>query len=182
MKRIGTFRDLDVRPKSLVLLDIDETILFYENINERWWKEKVDYHVQLRKCDGPEAITHAAEDWFEHIQAHLPKPTDAVGLDDLLDRIRRTNSELRFITARNPKYKHITELHLSHLGLGGLSGSVCYLGGASKGKYILNNIDTDKYDSIMFIDDLEHNIASVTDAMRDHARLETYQFVMQVSR
>lgn len=182
MNRIGTFRDVAVRPNSLVLVDIDETILFYEQIDERWWQERTDYHVQSLNCDRPSAFVRATEDWFAHIREHLPQPTDAAGFATLLGQIRRSNSTLRLVTARNPKYKAITDAHLSHLGLGDLSGIVCYLSGASKGHYIRDNLAPGAYDSVVFIDDLAHNIASVAEALRAHPRLETFQFVMGVAR
>jgi len=182
MISIGTFSDVEVRPNSLVLVDIDETILFYEHIDGRWWQERIDHHMQSRTCDRASACARAIDDWFTHIQAHLPRPTDAAGLETLLGQIRRSHSTLRLVTARNPKYKDITEAHLSHLGFGDLSGSVCYLSGASKGQYIMDNLAPGAYDSVTFIDDLEHNIASVAESLRAHPRLETFQFVMRVAQ
>ena len=177
MTQVDTFSKVEITTKTLVLLDIDETILFYDNIDETWWDKTIDYHVHTQKCDLATASRLATDDWFRYIKENLPKHTDKVGFETLMRAIKETHSDLLFITARNRDYKQITNEHFTHLGLQHLEEHVHYLGGEPKGEYIKQNIDTSAYERIVFIDDLVRNIASVTDALNPHCTLHTYQFV-----
>jgi hypothetical protein len=177
--KVDTFSKVELVPNTLVLIDIDETILYYENIDESWWKEKIDHYVKRHRCSRDEAIGLVADDdWFRHIQENHPKHTDEVGLKTLLEAIEKNNSDLHFITARNQKYNKITTEHFIHLGLRNLANKVHYLGGGSKGEYIKNNFNTSTYNRIVFIDDLGRNIASVRNALGNNVNLTAYQFVI----
>lgn len=182
MSQVATFAHVEVVPNTLVLLDIDETILFYDGIDEDWWSERIDYHATSSQCCNETAMLLSIDDWFRHISCHHPRHTDRAGLDALLRSIEDTHSHLLFITARNPKYKPITIDHLRRLGLQRVEDRVHYLGGWPKGDYIQTNIDTSSYARVVFIDDVSKNIASVADALTRDGKLRTYQFVMNDER
>lgn len=182
MSQVVTFAHVEVVPNTLVLLDIDETILFYDGIDEDWWSERIDYHATSSQCGKETAMLLSIDDWFRHISCHRPRHTDRAGLDALLRSIEDTHSHLLFITARDPKYKPITIDHLRRLGLQRVEDRVHYLGGCPKGDYIQTNLDTSSYARVVFIDDLTKNIASVTGALTRDGKLRAYQFVMNSER
>ena len=184
MIQIDTFDKIIIESKTLVLSDIDETILFYDKIDQEWWKTKIDYYLNVKKYDSSNANIYALDDWFEHIKINLPKHTDKIGFGKFLENIKNTDSKLIFITARHPNFKQITEDHFNNLGLKSSDYEVHYLGGSSKGQYIEKNIDTSNYDNIIFIDDLDKNIMSVEKAFANSnkiikIKLKTYKFIMK---
>jgi hypothetical protein len=179
MIQIDTFDKISIKSKTLVLSDIDETILFYDKIDQEWWKKKIDYYINVKKYDSSNASIYALDEWFDHIKRNLPNHTDKIGFEKFLENIKNTDSKLIFITARHPDFKQITEDHFNYLGLKSSEYEIHYLGGSSKGKYIKNNIDTDNYDNILFIDDLDHNIMSVNEAFPNNNKLTIYKFIMK---
>lgn len=175
---INTFYKVEIKSNTLVLCDIDETLLFYDEINSEWWKKKIDYYINVNKCDSSNANRLALNEWAEHIKENYPKHTDKSGFENLLINVKDSKSKLIFITARYPDVKQITEDHFNYLGLKSSEYEVHYLGGSSKGQYI-KNIDTDNYDNIIFIDDLDHNITSVNEAFPNNNKLTIYKFIMK---
>ena len=192
MIQIDTFEKISIESKTLVLSDIDETILFYDGIDQEWWKKKIDYYLNVKKYDSSYASSNASsnaniyalDDWFEHIKQNLPNHTDKIGFGKFLENIKNTDSKLIFITARHPDFKQITEDHFNHLGLKSSDYEVHYLGGSSKGQYIEKNINTSDYKNIIFIDDLDKNLISVKEAFANSnkiikIKLKTYKFIMK---
>ena len=47
MQKINTFDMVKIIRNTLVLCDIDETILAYNDINPLWWKEKNEYYMNM---------------------------------------------------------------------------------------------------------------------------------------
>jgi len=179
MIQIDTFDKIVIESNTLVLSDIDETILFYDKINQKWWKDKIDYYMNKNKCDSSKATIFALDEWFEHIQKNVPRHTDNIGFRNLLENIKQKNSKLIFITARHPDFKQITEEHFNYLGLNPSDYKVHYLGGYPKGQYIKENINTSNYNNIIFIDDLDRNITSVEKTFPNNNKLITYKFIMK---
>jgi hypothetical protein len=58
----------------LVLCDIDETILAYNDINPLWWKEKNEYYMNIFG-DHDLAKSYSLDDWFNYIQNNKPSYT-----------------------------------------------------------------------------------------------------------
>jgi len=178
MTQINTFDMVNeiIIPNTLILSDIDETILFYEDINPKWWKEKNEYYMNIYG-DNELSQIQCLDDWFKYIQHNKPLHTDKVGFENMLKKIEETNSTLMFVTARNPKFQKITQEHFDHLYIDNLKYEVHYLAGCSKGDFIKDNIDISKYDQVIFIDDLVKNIKSVSDIFEN--KIKTYQFVLK---
>jgi Protein of unknown function (DUF2608) len=175
MNKIDTFNLVDINKNTLVLCDIDETILFYDDINPKWWKDKLSYYME-KYNDNDLANSHSLEDWYCYIQYNKPSYTDKLGFENMLKRIEENNSTLIFITARNPVFEQITNEHFKHLNIDNLKYQIHYLAGISKGEYIKNKIKLESYNKVIFIDDLEKNIKSVNEIFND--QINTYQFVM----
>lgn len=174
MNQIDTFDMINIISNTLVLSDIDETILFYDDINQKWWKERNEYYMNIYNTHEL-VSSHSLDDWFKYIQENKPKHTDKVGFENMLKRIEETNSSLMFVTARHPKFEEITKEHFNHLDIDSSKYEIHYLAGISKGEYIKNNIDISKHDQVIFIDDLVKNIKSVTDNFKD--KIKTYHFI-----
>lgn len=178
IKLIRSFDDIKLKPNTLILSDIDETILKFDQVNQTWWKNNFNSHYLVHN-DYAQADEYAFSKWIEVISITKPSHTDHTGFFRLLGRVQRSNSEIEFITARNSELILHTSRHFEDLELNYMDFQVHHLGGFSKGKYIQSMFGNklSKYDHIIFIDDLEHNILSVLDNVI-HPSLQTYQFVI----
>ena len=86
----------------------------------------------------------------------------------MLDRIKQTNSQLLFVTARSLDLKEVTHQHLQTLGVA--AEEIYFCGAASKGERIQQCIGLDKHDHVVFIDDQISNI--------EGSRIACYHFRM----
>ena len=106
---------LPLKPQSLVVLDIDETFLWFPTITEEWWKNLV---YTLRLTHGTETAHRLArEEWRRVVSIELPKQTDQDGFKELNDAIRDTKSKLIFLTARAESIAPLTRKHLTDCGV-----------------------------------------------------------------
>lgn len=106
---------LPLQPKSLIVLDIDETFLCFPTTTEDWWKE---LHRTLRAKHGPEQLHILAKlEWERVVCNELPMLTDTIGFQRLDEEIRKTNSKLIFLTARLDSLAPLTRRHLLHCGV-----------------------------------------------------------------
>ena len=156
---ITSFAQIDLTNKSLIVVDIDETVLQYPSIGEKWWKNKKEFYKT--KYDHETANNFAYEDWLKYIEITEPLHTDYIGLEHLFTKVYNTNSDIIFLTARHKNIDYITKNHMEQIGIKNIP--IYYTGGKSKGTH-LNKIYSEKYNyhnNIIFIDDMEHNINSV---------------------
>ena len=174
IQTINSFDQIKLKPNTLVLSDIDETILKFDPIDGTWWRKQFDLHYQINK-DYDAADTYAQDKWVEIVSIHKPTHTDSIGFFRLIERIKRSTSSLEFITARDNKLIPYTQKHFEDLNLNYMDWIVHHLSGQSKGQYIQSNFKLNNYDHIIFIDDLDHNLQSVLDNVK-HPSLTIYKF------
>jgi 2-hydroxy-3-keto-5-methylthiopentenyl-1-phosphate phosphatase len=176
---IKSFTQIIVIPNSLVVLDIDETVIKYDSINQKWWRTNFDALYDDHK-DHDKADKLVLDRWLNHIHKNLPEHTDTTGFDWLLNQIKINNSDLIFLTARTGDLKAITEHHLSHLKIH--NTEIYFSEGRNKG-VVLNEIlqrDYPNKDQIIFADDMEYNLDDVkTEITRNGKNVALYQFVIE---
>jgi hypothetical protein len=151
-KIVNSFDDLLIGDNSIVLCDIDETILHYNGINRNWWKERFDYHYENYK-NYDMADMKSLEDWKEHIYNTQPSITDNDSFRRMITKVNDTGSELYFVTARDSSMATITEKHFDSLNIDFYKGQIHYVGEMSKGIYIKSNFQLTNYNMTLFIDD-----------------------------
>lgn len=184
-KIIHTFNDVVLpihQQPFLLVLDIDETILTIDQINDQWFNNKIhDY----RHFQNPEIIQDLIlNDWVNHVQNYQPKHTDKKGLMDLIDRCTMYQGTIHFLTARNTQLKEITRQQLNFLKIPQAEIEFCQ--GGNKGK-ILKELLKKKYQlekrpigrfTILFIDDRDKYLDQVKTELRDmNVDLHLYQFI-----
>ncbi len=173
---INTFDEIIIKLKTLIICDIDETILKFDNINENWWKETFNnYYLKSKNYDYAEAKT--LESWTHYIKTNKPKATDYKGLSNLFDKIAQTESKLIFVTARENNLANITKNHFDCINISNFDYSIYHIGGIPKGEFIKSNIQTDTFAQIIFIDDLISNLESVYENFTDSIILYKFQYI-----
>jgi uncharacterized HAD superfamily protein len=139
INNINSFQNISITENTLIFCDIDETILKYEIINHKWWKDKLEYYYNIHNNHN---ISNqcAYLEWKEYIYNNLPSYTDKNGFLKMLDTIKKTNSKLIFITAREKNIKNITIQQLKHLKINNYD--ILFVGKKkTKGLFIKDNFD-----------------------------------------
>jgi hypothetical protein len=174
--KINSFDQVKIHRNSLILSDIDETILRFDQVKQEWWRNNFNSHYVIHQ-DYAGADSYAFGKWIEVINMTKPSHTDHTGFFRLLERIKKTGSDIQFVTARNSDLAPHTQKHFGNLGLNYMDFQVHHLSSMQKGLYIESQIPTDSYDHIIFIDDLDSNINSVQKYLT-HPKLTVYKFEM----
>ena len=176
-KSITSFNQVSILPNTLVICDIDETILRYDSINSQWWNNRKNNYMQ-QSYSYEMSDKMALNDWKLYINETKPVATDLNGIMQLITLILSLNSQLILLTARENELKNITHQHLLYSGIDISSDIIHFSYGQSKGEYISRYINHmfDKYDKIIFIDDYIVNLESVYKKYGN--QIDYYKFVM----
>jgi hypothetical protein len=161
--KISSFQEvaIDTR-KTLVICDIDDTVLT--------WEHSLEYYMTIAERDlsGSHVAVinyYAKNMMYLHRKSFLPQATDLLGFRSMLEKLSANpTSDFLFLTARTGHASAIQQTTRELEGIGISSKHKIYFTGNDlpKGKYIVDHIDYRGYDKVIFIDDLEGNISSVS--------------------
>jgi hypothetical protein len=147
----------------LFIFDVDETILYFNGINNLWWSKTFDkYYMMYMDYDLAEELSY--NEWLIIISQNEPNITDKSLIKLLIhDHIylsaRKecdydlTIKHLIKIYNINPKNKN--ELIKNH--------NIYHIDSKNKGEFIQKYIENKNYDYYIFIDDQEYNIKDMTE-------------------
>ena len=175
IRQINTFSQIQISQceKTLCIFDIDDTIMGYNEFNHTYFGERINYYKNIHKSHIL-AIDFAVSDWIEKIEQSTPHHMDEYGYNDIINRIIKSNSQYFFLTARNPHFRQLTEKHLEQINI--KNPHIYYVSGKNKGEYLKNIIDKyEKFDRIIFIDDIEKNLEDLKKTFGD--KIELFHFV-----
>lgn len=169
INKVNTFKDIPIQRNTLVLCDIDDTVIVFKKLGKKWWRERFDYYYDV---NGDFEFSEKAvlKEWSHTIRTMKPVHVDEHGFCDFVDRIEQTGSTLVFVTARGENISDLTTLHLNSAGIYPKT-DVHHTNNTPKGEYIANVIDFDDFEHVVFIDDMEHNIQSVQNTFGDKVEL-----------
>ena len=170
---IRSFFEVHLTRGCLLVLDIDETILKYDGICKQWWKDRFAYHHAIHN-NYDLADSLCLKDWKEYIKLTLPSHTDADGFFDLIKRANKLTCKVMIVTARDDQIKEITHEHLNYLNVTDID--VYFVAGGNKGLLIDRVIseNSQNYDGINFVDDMDHNLHDVKNHFGD--KVTCYKF------
>lgn len=161
MKQIKNYDEIIISSNTLVIMDIDDTIIKFKSMNKTWWKDINEYY----KCiyDHITARKLAYNDWHKIIATEIPELLDESLFFDLLNRIETSNSKLILLTARDILIKPSTLKNLKDCNIDIHPDDVHH--DMFKGKKIKELCENCEYSHIIFIDDLLDNILDVEKTM-----------------
>jgi hypothetical protein len=150
---IKNYNEIEILPNSLVILDLDETIIRFPYITAKWWENtKKAYEL----IDEKTADTRAYNDWLYIINKYSPSLLDEYQFNELLKRIKNTNSSYIIVTARNIQLKDITIKHLENFNIN------CDIYYSTDKAVTINAIKQNYlYNYIIFVDDNQKYIKQV---------------------
>lgn len=172
-KQIFSFKNINIHPRTLVVFDIDDTVIGYKEFSHTFFTDSIKKYKKKHKCDKM-ALDFALHDWITKVNQGTPYHMDDDGFNELTQKITNTDSHYIFMTARNSLYKDITESHLEKVGI--QNRQVYYLAGANKGEFLKSIFHKySKYKKIIFIDDMEKNLNDIHKAFGN--KINLYHFV-----
>ena len=148
------YKNIVIPYDSLVVFDIDDTILSFPQIHSTWWKTTKDRYHETHDITTADIMTY--NEWLQIISSTTPILDYA--FDTLLQEIKKTDSTLIFVTARNPNLATLTETQLANFNI---YSDIYY--SVEKGQTIKSI--KKKYDHIhlVFVDDNLDNVNDVKD-------------------
>lgn len=181
-KKIKSFREVEIEENTLVICDIDDTILKYKITYEECYKiMKKDWKNEYFENDEDkeEFIRKTTLGYFEmYKKIHHKKidHTDKDGFEDMLEKMDSL-SNLCFLTARSETSNKFTNEQMNILGIDVSKYNIYYTNNTiSKGDFILNYVKEVKdYKNIVFIDDYLTNIESVKEKISE---VKCYKFII----
>jgi hypothetical protein len=159
---ITTFIDLIdlIDSDTLVVLDIDETVIEYPGIDKEYWYNLFGCHYHILK-DYDLAEKACEYDWTEYIKRSKPSYTD----NDILkffDKVFESSAEMIYLTARSCNLSSSTVEHFKELNIP--NPDKIYYNAKEKGpklKMIIDTYSDLKKSKIIFVDDLDKNLVSM---------------------
>ena len=158
---IRSFREVVITPqRTLILCDIDDTLLKWDRTLESCIVEAISLFPNESE-DFQRRFGYNI--WVTYREIVPPIWTDERGFVDMLGRLSPC-SRLAFLTARaGGECAEWTRRDFASLGLTYDPSGVFYTGNTmTKGKYIENHIPLEGFEHVIFIDDLQENIDSVS--------------------
>jgi uncharacterized HAD superfamily protein len=149
---INTFNNIPILEKTLILCDIDDTLITTKKI-------------KLRSNKDNQNVIHL----------HLPKYIDKEGFQNLLEKIKITNSRLIFITARSSRSTEFTYNQFKLLNIDNKIYPIVFCGDTSKATIVKKYINVNSFSNVVFIDDLKHNLYHMKQEFGDRIKLFLFQ-------
>lgn len=173
--QISSFRQINITKPTLILCDIDETILT--------WKKNEAYflHQQMKKnptLSLPELYYLARNEFAIHRSTVPPKPTDIEGFREMIQTLAlHPHSKCMFLTARSASYH--TQMDFQDIGIDYNAFVVHYTANEiTKGQYIKKYIDLSSYQDVIFIDD---NMEYIQSVLIEELGIRCFKFVHNLS-
>jgi hypothetical protein len=159
--------------KTLVLCDIDNTILYFDKNINYFYSFIKDNMINLNE----EYVSSESIRLYNlYINNNYAKHTDYNGFNQMLNN---KNINIIFLTSRHITSIELTKKNFNHIGLNYDDFIVHYTNyettKLNKGEYLLNNmIDLNNYEEIIFIDDSDFCLESVN---RLFPNIKCYKFI-----
>lgn len=172
---IDTFFDVEIKPKTLVMCDIDNTLITWSKTREQFADQVcMANFISAYFKNAPFIRDMINRNYAEYCANTPPEPTDYYGFRDLEQRLERSGGELVFVTARWKEADQHTRTQLRLLGFNA-NYRIHYTDGSiDKGAYITQNINTGRFNHSVFIDD----IPQVLDTVKNqHPYVQCYRFI-----
>jgi hypothetical protein len=154
---ITRFNQIEIIPSSLIVFDIDETLIKFDGIDTRWWKSKFNkYYKQTQNYDLSEYLSH--QEWIKIVSLCKPDLVDE-NIHSFVEEAKTKNCHIILLTARTNNLKDLT---IQHIKDAGFSFEHIYFDN-EKGN-ALSKIINDSYanvKNIIVVDDLKQNLDDI---------------------
>ena len=158
-QQINSFNQIPITKNSLVVLDIDETIMAFPTITKSWWLETQNKYLEETN-NKKQADNLTLLEWRDHVAEARPYLLDESKLKKFLRELEEKSCELILLTARDKCMEEITRIHISHCELEISPEQIFH--NENKGDALASIIQSyPEISNIIFVDDFEKNLHSV---------------------
>lgn len=159
--QIKKFEQVNLIPNSLVVIDIDDTLIKYDGIDFAWWKNKFNKYYSITKDFGL-ADTLANQDWIKLIEKCEPELVDDC-IHHFVESAKCKQCHIILLTARNNIIENLTREHLSKVDL--YFENIYF--NENKGEELVKIVKQHYSDctDIIMIDDKEQNLIDINNSM-----------------
>lgn len=174
---INSYSAITLVARSLVVFDIDDTVVNFPDYGPTWWDaKKATYEQTMDKADADAA---ALRDWRVAVQTVDPQPIDKDGFLQFYAQARAVECDVIFLTARSEALKDLTHRHLKNSLMECAEEHVFFA--EDKGPALVAILQERRpYHHIIFVDDLVKNHESVRQALETvGVPVDTYHFQMK---
>lgn len=162
IKEINKYEQIKIIPNSLIVLDIDETLIRFENIDKNWWN--VEF-AKINIITNNEVLTEKMllNEWLNIVSNSKPLLVDNC-IHEFVENAKQNGCKIILLTARNNK---LFELTLKHLQEVNLNFTHVYFN-ENKGDELLRIINEEftKYNNIIVVDDLIKNLNDIEEKIK----------------
>jgi hypothetical protein len=169
---ISSFNSIPIAKNTLVLCDIDDTVLYYPECNKKC--------IEIVK-NGPFRLTKDAylKDFRDACNTYKmvnpPSHTDYDGFKNMVYKLNKYDGKLLFLTSRSKMGHEYTKKQLQSIGIECNDDSIHYTDNIiTKGDYIKKHILISEWSEVIFIDDILFNIQTVNAIV---PQIKCFQFV-----
>ncbi len=113
--QINSFDQIEIIPNSLVVFDIDDTLIKFDGIDLKWWKNKVKRYM-VRTRDEKLAESMANADLIKIMNTCDPELVDDQ-VHNFITRLTESNCQIILLTARDENLRELTCRHLESVNL-----------------------------------------------------------------
>jgi hypothetical protein len=167
-----SFKDVCIPNNSLVVLDVDDTVVRFEEMGRGWWAMREN---ELTLLHGKKiARDIVMREWIHGAHIYTPILTDPDEFPGFLQRVFDAGAHLIFLTARSEELRQLTEFHLTSNGINVQSSQIYFA--REKGVALKSIVQSNGFSNVVFIDDMEHNLESVQKELSGVATLNVYHF------
>ena len=173
MHVLNSFADAEVPAGSLVVVDIDDTVLTLDKFPKGWFHRQVEESVAFG-ASFADARSLAIATWVKEAYDAAPAPIQQEAFRKFTQRVLEAGSHLIFLTARNKALRQLTEYHLEACGIEADASRMYF--DENKGSALLDIVKERGFKRVVFIDDTEHNLQDVKAALDGVCELSLYHF------
>ena len=147
--KIRNYDEIEVLPDSLVILDLDETLIQFDGMYDKWWEDNLIHSNELE----------VYRRWIQLISFTMPTMLDPYEFNNLLRRIKLTNSRMVILTARSAKLCEITLQQLVYCNIIIPLDDIYF--SDKKGRMAHSIRRRYTYSKLIFVDDRKSNLRDV---------------------
>jgi hypothetical protein len=176
LRVINSYSAITLVARSLVVFDIDDTLVNFPDYGMDWFKAKKALHEQT--MSKAEADQRTIQEWRAAVSALDPVAIDKEGFHAFCQRAETEDCDIIYLTARSETLKEATQRHL-HNALGLVSEHVYF--GEDKGPALSKILESlpCTYKRVIFVDDYVKNHVSVRTTLDSLGiPVDTYHFQM----
>jgi hypothetical protein len=177
LRVINSYSAITLVARSLVVFDIDDTLVNFPDYGLDWFAAKKALHEQTMSKE--EADQRTIQEWRAAVSALEPVPIDKEGFHAFCRQAEAQGCDIIYLTARSETLKETTHRHLKY-ALDLTSEHVYF--GEDKGPTLAEILRTlpRTYPRVIFVDDYVKNHVSVRTTLDTLGiPVDTYHFQMK---